>query len=1133
MNGLIRFGICLWMSTSFVQAQRNLKFDRLGLEYGLSQSQVFSITQDAAGYIWFATADGLNRFNGYRFDVFRKTDSLPWIEDNFITKISWQSPSRLWIGSDAGGLQCVDFSTELPVVRSWRHDPARPSSLRHDRVISLTPDHDSVMWIGTNAGLDRLRIRTGEIEHVVLPVRTVPPANAFVNALHLDRRRRLWVGTNDGLIVIHPDGRASRIVNESANDFSLNESTILSLVEDRRGRIWVGTFKGGLHLVEESGDRFRFQRVPTSGLSDPFGATIWCMTESHDGRFWIATGGNGLLQMSESSGTFHFSAYVNEARDPFSLSGNDVRTIFEDRSGNLWLGTNARGISKFNVRHLGRNRFEHLTLPDEPAGANHIWSMTEFDSQSMLIGTWGGGLWEMKNNRTRQIASLPMHVWTLWYEKEADRLWLGGLHQPLQVADHVSRYRDLSAVQFRSLTYDSDESNLRRYSSVSSIIRVRDGDYWIGTWGNGIFHLPRHESTLRRIALTSEMGAELIYVMMEDRDGHIWVGTEGQGLLVIDPATLEVTQHRHRTEDSTSLSDNRVYALHQAKDGTVWIGTYGGGLNRWDPGNRRFYRKTKDDGLPNNAIYTVVEDQNGNLWLTTNGGVSRFNPATGTFRNFDILDGLQSNEFSSASVVCSDGQIWLGGINGLNRFNPSDENTESPVPLVAITGWRIGPTTFVNRMLPDSHTTVVLEYPNQSIDLEFTSLDYTQPERNTFLYTLEGFDNAWIESGSRRFASYTNLDGGSYTFRVRTMNGEGLISRADAVLRIDVRPAFWNTWWFRLLAALLLASAGAAWGRYRIAKIHRQKVELENTVADRTAELRRQHDALTDAYHQIQRQKDDLDRTLDELRRTQHQLIESEKMSSIGIMVAGIAHEINNPLSFIYGNLPHLEEHLKTLTSLMKEIESAVSQPDAFGAFENIKRRYDVPFLLEDLQGVMASARNGAQRIKKIIDDLRHFSDQQTTQKKTASIVSILDRAVQTVLPVARGSITVEREYRFTDSIACFETLLEQAMIELLRNAVDAMPGRGQLTLSVNTVPDGSRTRPDSVCITIADTGMGMDASIHARVYDPFFSTKPVGEGIGLGLSMAYVIIQKHQGQIRFDSLPGQGTRFYVFLPRT
>lgn len=1131
---LLRLGLCLLLSAPYVRAQRYLKFDRLGLEHGLSQSQVFSIAQDAAGFIWLATADGLNRFDGYRFDVFRKTDSLRWIEDNFVTKIFWQSPSCLWVGTDAGGLQRIDFSSDPPVVRSWRHGPGQPASLRHNRVIALESDHDSVMWVGTNAGLDRLRIATGEIEHIELPVSTSSPVNAFVNAVLIDQRQRVWVGTNSGLVVIRPDGRMLHFTPEPDNAFSLTETTVLSLYEDRQGRMWVGTFKGGIHLVEESGGRIRFQRIALPGATGPFGSTIWCMTETHDGRFWVGTAGDGLLQMTETSGSFQFFSYVNDARDPFSLSGNDVRTMVEDQSGNLWVGTNARGVSKFNIRHLGRNRFEHLTLPDEPAGANHVWSMAEIDSQTMLIGTWGGGLWMLENSRLRRVVSAPSHVWMLWYEQDLDRLWLGGLHQPLQVAERVSRrdaWRDLS---FRSIPYGPDHGELRRYSSASAMIRDRTGDYWVGTWGNGLFQLRRQASALRRVSLSSKSErAEQIYTMMEDREGRIWVGTEGQGLLVIDPVSLAVTQFQNRTDDSTSLSDNRVYALLQARDGTIWVGTYGGGLNRWDARGRRFYRKTKNDGLPNNAIYAIVEDRDGDLWLTTNSGLSRFSPNDESFRNFDILDGLQSNEFSSAARMSSDGRIWLGGINGINRFDPTEIGTGSTAPPVAITAWRIGAVSFANRILPDTHTTVVLEYPYQSVDFEFTSLDFTQPERNTFSYRLEGFDEDWIASGNRRFASYTNLDGGSYLFRVRAINSEGAVSVRDAVVRLEVQPAFWNTWWFRVLSVVMLLSAGVGWSRYRVAKIHRQNVDLENTVAARTSELRKKHEALASAYDQIQHQKDHLDRTLEELRRTQHQLIESEKMSSIGIMVAGIAHEINNPLSFIYGNLPHLDGHLKTLTAMIDEIESAVSRPDALRAFEEIKRRYDVPFLLGDLQDVMASARNGALRIKKIIDDLRYFSNYQAAEKTPASVVAILDRAVQAAIPAARGSIAVVRNYRTNDRIACYEMLLEKALVELLRNAVDAMPNHGELNLTIDavTLEENSQVTRNAVSVTIADTGVGMDASIHARVYDPFFSTKPVGEGMGLGLSMAYAIIQKHQGQIRFESSPGRGTQFHVVLP--
>ena len=823
-----------------------MRFDHISLDDGLSQSTVLAVLQDSDGLMWFGTENGLNRYNGYEFETFKRERGNPdALSNDFIYDIEEDAGGNLWIATNGGGLVKRDQSTGQFVA--YRHDPAGANSISGDIVRRLLIDTQGAVWIGTrDGGLDRLEPRTGSFTHY--RVGAGEAASQSIYALFEDSGGAIWAGGDHGLSRLDPaTGAIVTYAHDPADSTSLSKYRVRAIAEDADGGLWVGTSGGGLSRLDESGlgfEHFVHSADRASTISSDRISTIF-----RDGadRLWVGTS-DGLNLVDHVTGMV--VRYVHDSADAASLGGNDITTIYEDRSGLLWVGTKTMGLSKWNPRTWSYGFEPAKEITADAKRQPNITSFVKDEAGTLWVGTFGDGL----NTIDRSSGDIVR------YRKDADashrigddrvmsllrdrsgRIWVGTMTNGITVIDPLSR-------NGRTFRHEPGVPHSLGANGIMTMLEDSTGHIWVGTFGGGISRFdPKTELFVQLRAdadSPTSLSSDRITSFAEDPSGKMWVGTDGGGLNLFDPKTGRFDHFRHDADDPNTLAANTVYDINVDGNGTVWVATHGGGLDRvigsaQQPSSIRFENVSQQDGLANDVIYGVQFDDSGRLWMSTNYGISRFNPATGEIRNLHRKDGLQSEEFNfGAHYRSADGELFFGGHNGFNAFKPENVRSNATVPLIALTGF-FNSNDPLKSDLPNDDA-VEISWKDDNVSFEFAALDYTAPEQNRYMYKLEGFDEDWIDLGNRRRVTYTDLDDGRYLLRVKAANSDGVWNEAGYALPVTVSAAPWDTWWAYVgYAALLLQLVAFLWFGHR-RKIRREEEysrRLEEEVNARTGQL--------------------------------------------------------------------------------------------------------------------------------------------------------------------------------------------------------------------------------------------------------------------------------------------------------
>ncbi len=822
------------VSTRIAAAGRSLPFERYSAEQGLSQTIVECLLLDRRGFLWLGTEDGLNRFDGYEFRVFRHATGDPAsLSYSEITCLLEDSSGALWVGT-FGGLNRFDPGFET--CRRFVHDPGDSRTLAGDIVRALCEDRHGNLWVGLQGGgLDRLEPATGRIVHH----RGAGPGRRIhddVRALLEDAGGRLWIGTAGGLARFDPaTGRWRHFRHDPGDPHSLSHDRVAALHLDAGGRLWIGT-PGGLDLLDPATGRFvHYGR----GLA---GESVTAVCDQSDGRLWIGLDGGGLDLLDPESGrVIH---HRHDPRDETSLATDRVFSLCPDRAGGLWVGTYGGGVAKAEPR---KARFRHYRChPDDPQSLCHaiVWSIWEDSAGILWVGT-DGGLDRIDRARGEIRHFLPVpenprglahHGVRVVYEGPSGSLWLG-TNGGLQRLDRETG-------EFERFVHDPEDPASLSHDEIRTLHEDDSGYLWIATLGGGLNRLDleigafttfRHDP-----AEPSSLGSDFLRALHQDRHGYLWLGVQGAGLDRFDPRTGRAVHHRHDPEDPGTLSSDFVFSIWEDPGGMLWLGTYAGGLDRFDPRTGGVKRYSEADGLPCNLIYSLVGDDGGHLWMSSNRGLTRFDPRTERFRTYDWRDGLQADEFNGGSYHRSArGELFFGGVNGFNAFFPAAIEDSPFEPLVALTdfqlaGRSLAPGEAVDGRVPlaaglAGAEEVRLGNSDRVFSFQFAALDFTNPRKNRYAFRMLGFDKRWQETGAgRRFATYTNLPPGKYRFEVRGTNCDGIWSRHRASIRVVIAPPLWGTWWFRALAAA--ATAGVAASSYR-GRVRTIRLETELAAA--------------------------------------------------------------------------------------------------------------------------------------------------------------------------------------------------------------------------------------------------------------------------------------------------------------
>ncbi len=1048
------------------QAQM-LEFERINTQKWVYQSNITCHAQDPAGYIWFGTSNGLYRFDGYAVKPFKHDPrEINSLAHNNVNAIFADKNGFIWIGT-WGGLNRLNPQTG-EFVR-YKHDPKNSNSLSFNDVRAIEEDLQGNLWLGTfGGGIVRFSPNNQTFKTFQHSARDAGSVSSnFINVIARDRSGDLWIGTRRGINKLETENtRFTNFQNLKLDEQEQLNTNISCIIEDFSGNIWFGTYGGGLMNIDRRSNKISlYENNPksNSGISSNY---VHDLAITENGNIWIATS-EGLNILD--SKTNEFSYVFNDPSKPNSLLNNDVLHLFRDRSGVTWIVT-ADGINLYS-RLNGRFR-KIQRIPDDPGSlsSSNVTCFIEPEPGVLWIGTRDGlnlfntatrKFERISLNNLRKDESISNEIRSMLADKQG-RFWIGTSNSLLEFDPVLRKIKTV----YRFDSFNPNSLN----NEIHALYQTLDGEIWAGNRkgllkfdsDSGRFELHRPDRSVADNQITNS-----VYCITEDRFGKLWAGTLGGGLVDFDRQTKKFKAFKKINGDTSSLSHNSVISLCEDQLGFFWVGTFGGGMNRLDRKTGKFTLYTARDGLPDDMVYTIIDDKKGSLWISTSSGLARFDTKTRRFRNYDVLDGLQSKEFNIGSgILLSTGELVFGGIAGMNWFYPDEIPGNNFLPPIVITSFKV----FDKEM--NLSERLELPYNQNYLSFEFSSLSYALSDKNRFAYKLYGFDENWIYSGDRRFASYSNLSPGEYIFQVKGSNSDGLWNEKGVEITIVIKRPYWKTWWFISLISILSLSLLYGGYRYRIRSIKKQQYVLEEKVVLRTTEL------------------ENATKEAENARIT----AENASRAKSGFL-ANMSHEIRTPLNGILGFTDLLIRN-KPTDENRKYLELIRSSGDTLLR------------LLSDILDL-----NKIEQGKLTIENIR-FRFAETIQ--------------QTLMPYQYRSnekgltFSMHFDKRIPDFIVGDPTRIKQLVINLVSNSIK-FTELGGISVLFEVEEDQIKTGSDFyIRGMVSDTGIGVPDDKQKLIFDTFTQadgsfTRKYG-GSGLGLSIVKQLCRLMHGDIRLIS---------------
>ncbi len=1115
--------IVLFLALAIFSFSQAPKFKLVLDEKETSIGPIFSLTQDLQGYIWFGSGGkGLHRYDGKKLTAFRHDPENPNSPaPGLPPSICVDSAGMIWVAYAEYGIDRLNPSTNT--FTHFRHNPRDTNSLGNDSIFSMMVDRKGNLWIGTYRGLDRYDEASGKFIHYDL-------------------------------------GNGYKEKNKK-------DVFIFSMYEDTKGAIWLGwgnpfvgekTDPGGLSRFDKATGKFTHYHYNPADPNSLENNNVTAIFEDSRGNFWVGTKGDGLHTLNRNTGKF--THFYNDPDNPQALSrppsnkgnSNDfISFITEDILGKIWIGTSVGGLNYYDpeskkVTHYGLNTENNVPtlLQDTLTGFTANGAIRVLHTRDGILWFTGfpAGLYNLQfNNVSLPFQSVIKGSTTnsFFLEPDGVNLWIG--------TDSGLLKKNLVTRQEKTWIHDAKRANSISSNEIVAIRNDDDGNLWVATHYGGLNKFNKKTERFTHYRYDSLDKASLVFdeihYLFFDHEKKLWIGTHN-GLAEMDTKTEKFTNYKYDKEDSASLSGGIINCI--AEDSRYDIWTAGNGVSAWDRKTRKFrkymegenmttlcidkngllwaggdyglfyYEPQKDvfvkfaypgfpEGLEN--IKGMIEDDKGYLWLRTNNALVRINEKHDDIKLFKSSSGvLPILSGWMDPFKTKDGCIFLEDNRGFFLLNPKEVVENISSMMLEFTSFTIGDKIVEsgqNELLKEpiwKTTLITLPFDNNTFSIEFNAIDYQTSGEIKYLFMLENYEKVWHEIGSDHKASFFNIPDGKYILRVKAINAEGAM--AERSINIVITPPWWRTWWAYSLYAIMLILAG--WGIYLFQKQYIIKKERERTQQKELAQAK------------------EIEKAYTELKATQAQLVQSEKMASLGELTAGIAHEIQNPLNFV-NNFSEVSSEL--ISELVEEVDK--------GNTEEVKS------IAKDVQLNLEKINHHGKRADAIVKGMLQHTRTSSGQKESIDINELCDEYLRLAYHGLRAK---DKEFNatlqtdFDTSIGHINIIpqdMGRVLLNLINNAFYAVDEKKKQVRDgyEPAVTVSTKKNNGQVAVSVKDNGNGIPQKVLDKIFQPFFTTKPTGQGTGLGLSLSYDIVKAHGGELKVETKEGEGSTFILQLP--
>ncbi|PCH71332.1 MAG: hypothetical protein COC06_01470 [Bacteroidales bacterium] len=1096
------FSLCIGYLSAY--SQQTIRYERFSTFDGLGNNSIYDITTDSKGYIWFATYDGLTRYDGYEFIKFKSDqNNSVFVGSNIIKVLAPDSLDQIWFGASDTGLSV--YKPETGYFRNYNFKGEKGKRISGNDVAAITHLGNKV-WIGTTKGLDILNTKSDSIQAFSL---TQFGVSNHITSLVDGPDDYVWVGTSNGVVLVKIQNNQILLHPSFLVNYTIKNEHIRFVYKDHKGLIWLicSDHIQAVSFNEKKGIslkyKFSLDQFEISGKENTSFSSI-----AHDfsNRYWLATN-NGLLvfKIDDSNELTvrwsHHDLYNNE-----SLSGNYIRSLCCDREGLMWIGTRFNGVNLYNPYKQPFKRYMRRMSENSTMYNNNVRTIIEDQDENIWIGYWNSGLdyLDTKTNIYKHFEegdgnqdNIPSKVIRGMFQDKEGRMWLG------------------TNFGFTEIIKKDEDFTFRNYSSLNGnklgggyefFIDSKDR-FWIGTT-NGLVQFHKESETGQIYSHSSNEylnnQRNFIRCIAEDKEGNLWLATDGGGLDKFNPETGSFTGYKSELTRKGSISHNKIYCLLFDSKNRLWVGTHNG-LNLMNKNGKQVQLYSESDGLINNVVYSIQEDQKGDLWISTSNGLSCLTPDTGKFRNY-----LQGFEFSDdAWWKNSKGEIFVGGVNGFFKFDPNSLLENEIEPKVYLTGFSLQ-----NKIIKSgdivngrvllassiSDTRKIDLFHNETFfTIDLLALSFSNPDYIQYSYKLEGFNSDWIHLDSKmRSATYTNVPNGEYQFKYKAANADGVWSQ-ESDLTIVIHPAFYQTTWFKIALVLLLILMILFLYKLRLRSLTQQKQRLETEVEQKTKDLRQKKEAIEKQNSKLECQNKEIEEQQEKLVKMTQEIHEADERKMR--FFTSISHEIRTPLTLISGPIEHL-------------IDTIPAEDKRFGGLQLVQRNTNRLLNLVNQLLDFRKIDSGHMPVNKVHGDLKAFVNELFLRFEGMAI---------------RKSIRYQFLVEDANIETCFDAdVLEKIITNLLSNALKYTPNEGEVSLHLER-------NLNEIILSVKDNGPGISLDQKDDIFKRFFrdSNKCIDTTIGTGIGLAFAkeLSILHGGDINVTTGIGKGSCFQLRFP--